>query len=298
MPTSQDRHDLSAPILEHEARLAGSLVDLKIRSVTASATFSTDRGGAGADDTVLADATTAPVVMTLPAGSDALIGHRFAAVKTDASGNAVSIARAGSNTIEGGTSISTTTQHGRLEVYWDGSMWRRAAAAAGGGAISAASLSLSGNLSVAGTSALVGAVTMGSGGSAAVFTPGASVLDLAKSFQVTGQIFSTQLVSAPLVVETKAAEAKAADTPFAIAANDRMLSISTTGAGSSAITAGDTLEVGQEVFIRMSAASGGGDYTMAIGTKTVTFAAADDTCQIKHYGSGVWAIVGGTAVVS
>lgn len=286
--TVQNRLPLQSPLGHAAIRRVGTMVCDQIVNVTASGSADLEY------DLARCDATGGAIVLTLPAGSDGIIGKRFAAVKTDATANAVTIARSGStDTIEGATSIATTVQHGRLEVYWDGAIWRRVSSPASSG-----SSTINGNLTVTGTSALVGATTMGSGGTAAVFTPGLSVLDLAKSFQVTGQIFSTQLVSAPLLIETKAAEVKLADTPFSLAAGDRMLTISTTGAGANAITAGDTLEVGQEVFILMTAFNTG-TYTMALtGGLTATFGAAGDSLHIKHFGGGVWASMGGTAVVA
>lgn len=118
------RHHLDRPLFEHLPARARTLVNLQIRSVTASSTFEVD------EDQINANAAGGAVICTLPAGSDALIGKSFAAVKTDATANAVSIARAGTDTIEGGASVSTTVQHARLEVYWDGSMWRKLGAAA------------------------------------------------------------------------------------------------------------------------------------------------------------------------
>lgn len=286
------RHHLHSPLFEHLPARASALVNLEIRSITAASTYEVD------EDQLNVDATGGAVVCTLPDGSDAIKGKSFAAVKTDGSANAVSLARSGSDTIEGGTSLSTTTQHDRLEVYWDGSMWRRSTTGTGGGSTSLGNTVIDGTLEVTGNTALDGTTTMGTGGSAAVFTPGASSLALAKSLDITGSISATVDVTAPLVMETQAAEAKAADTPFSIAAGDRMLTISTTGAGASAITAGDTLEVGQEVFILMTAFVLG-TYTLALtGGLTATFGAVGDSLHIKHFGGGVWASMGGTAVVA
>lgn len=250
------RHNLHNPLFEHLPARASALVNLEIRSITAASTFDED------GDQLNVDATGGAVVCTLPSGNDRIKGKAFAAVKTDGSANAVSLARAGSDTIEGGTALSTTVQHDRLEVYWDGSMWRRSTTGTGGGVTSLGSTEISGTLGV------------------------------------TGAATSDTSLTAPLVFETKAAEAKAADTPFSLAAGDRMLTISTTGVGANAITAGDTLEVGQEVFILMTAFNTG-TYTMALtGGLTATFGAAGDSLHIKHFGGGVWASMGGTAVVA
>lgn len=295
MSTPQDRAPIDYGILHHARNPASSLVACAMRSASASGSFARE----DAAGQVLADATSAPVVMTLPSGSAEWTGLMLAVVKTDATGNAVSIARAGSDTIEGGTSLSTTVQHERLAVYWDGSMWRRVVTGTGGGAATLGDTVIDGTLQVTGNTNLDGTTTMGTGGSAATFTPGASTLGLGKSLEVTGQILATAEVSGNLLVENKAAVTKTADTPFSLAAGDRMLNISTTGAGANAITAGDTLEVGQEVFIRMTAASGGGTYTMALADSlTATFSAAGDTLHAKHFGGGVWISLGGTAVVA
>lgn len=296
MSTPQDRAPIDYGILHHARNPASSLVACAMRSASVSGSFVRE----DAAGQVLADATSAPVVMTLPAGSDEWTGLMLAVVKTDASGNAVSIARSGSDTIEGSASpLSTIVQHERLAVYWDGSMWRRVVTGTGGGAATLGDTVIDGTLQVTGNTNLDGTTTLGTGGSAATFTPGASTLALNKALEVTGQVLATAEVSGNLLVENKAAATKTADTPFALAAGDRMLNISTTGAGAHAITAGDTLEVGQEVFIRMTAASGGGTYTMALADSlTATFAAAGDTLHAKHFGGGVWISLGGTAVVT
>ena len=233
MPTPQDRANIDLPILHHARQPASSLIAIAMRAVTVSEAFTRQ------DQQINADATSAPVAMLLPPGDEAWIGLRLAVVKTDASANAVSIARSGTNTIEGETSLSTTTQHDRLEVYWDGSTWRRSTTGAGGG----------------------------------TFT-------------------------APSIVETTAVKTKDADTDFDLAAGDRTLLISTTGAGTRAINAVDTGEPNQDVHIRMTGAVTG-TYELALaGGLTATFSSAGDSLHIRHEGGGVWAAYGGTAVVA
>jgi hypothetical protein len=74
------------------------------------------------DQYVEVDATAGAVTLTLPAANSASIslnnlGAWYRVVKTDASGNAVTVARAGSDTINGGTTVSTTTQYGCIDVH-------------------------------------------------------------------------------------------------------------------------------------------------------------------------------------
>jgi hypothetical protein len=68
------------------------------------------------DEFFTADATGGAVVFTLPAASSTRAGKVFIIQKIDAGGNAVSFARAGSDTINSATSKSTTTQYNALMV--------------------------------------------------------------------------------------------------------------------------------------------------------------------------------------
>ncbi len=77
---------------------------------TASYTLTDD------DEFMTADATSGAVVFTLPAASTTRAGKVFIIQKIDAGGNAVSFARAGSDTINTATSKSTTTQFYALMV--------------------------------------------------------------------------------------------------------------------------------------------------------------------------------------
>lgn len=291
--SSQQRESLDIGLLHHQRSPASSLVCEQMTSVSATGSFPAEF------DVALVDASGGAVTLTLPPGGPEYTGRVFAAVKTDAVANAVTLARAGSDMIEAGTSLSTTTQHDRIAVEWDGTMWRRPVTGSGGGSSSLGNTVINGTLQVTGNAALNGTTTLGTGGSAALLTPGPASLALAKSLDITGGVNATQYVAAPLIFETKAAVAKAADTGFDLATEDRMLTISTTGAGVNVINPVDTLEVGQEISILMTAAGGGGTYTLALaGGKTATFAAAGDSLQIKHYGGGLWASIGGTAAVA
>ena len=75
------------------------------------------------DRIVLVDATSGPLTMTLPSAADAE-PHLFAVKKTDASGNAVTVARAGSDTIDGATSKVLSARYELLLIISDkGTAW-------------------------------------------------------------------------------------------------------------------------------------------------------------------------------
>ena len=61
------------------------------------------------DDVIQADVTSAGFTVTLPAAS-VQRGHVIRIKKIDSSGNTLTVARAGSDTIDGATSVTTTTQ--------------------------------------------------------------------------------------------------------------------------------------------------------------------------------------------
>ena len=64
--------------------------------------------------------------MTLPVGGTELLGVRRSVIKTDNSVNAVILAAAPGNTIEGASAVGAATRYSRLDVVWSGDMWRRA----------------------------------------------------------------------------------------------------------------------------------------------------------------------------
>lgn len=66
------------------------------------------------------DATGGAVVLTLPSGAATRAGKLYIALKTDASGNAVGFARAGSDTISGATAKNTTTRYNAILVLGTG----------------------------------------------------------------------------------------------------------------------------------------------------------------------------------
>lgn len=77
----------------------------------------------GASDTVIfANATSNNVTVTLPAASS-LAGYRFYIKRIDNSANSCMIARSGSDTIDGQTSISVDFQYTSLTVVSNGSAW-------------------------------------------------------------------------------------------------------------------------------------------------------------------------------
>ena len=74
---------------------------------------------------ILADATAGAFTLTLPP-SAATIGQLLIIKKTDASINAVTVARAGSDTIEGLTTVLLATQYASVMVVTSGSgIWMR-----------------------------------------------------------------------------------------------------------------------------------------------------------------------------
>jgi len=76
----------------------------------------------GTDVVVFADATSGNVTITLPTAS-ANAGYRFYVKRIDASGNSVSIARSGSDTIDGQTSVNVVAQYDSYTVVSNGSLW-------------------------------------------------------------------------------------------------------------------------------------------------------------------------------
>lgn len=88
--------------------------------ISASGAFDSAQG-----NTALADATGGAITITLPAGSDAILGIRHSFIKTDVSSNLVQFQRTGSDTIEGVSVVGSDTRHGRIDLMWAGDMWRR-----------------------------------------------------------------------------------------------------------------------------------------------------------------------------
>jgi hypothetical protein len=95
-------------------------------NVSASAEFDRSLG-----NVALVDATDGDVQLTLPAGSDEIIGLKFSLIKTDAGANDASFVPSGSDTIEGVSELATATENNRLNIEWAGDMWRRTDVALG-----------------------------------------------------------------------------------------------------------------------------------------------------------------------
>lgn len=87
-----------------------------ITTVTANYTITAD------DYTVLSDATSGAITITLPAAS-ALTNRLFNIKKIDSTGNTVTIAPSGADTIDGSTSAIIELQWVNVVVQSDGTNW-------------------------------------------------------------------------------------------------------------------------------------------------------------------------------
>lgn len=74
------------------------------------------------DTVVFANATSGNVTITLPAASGSA-GYRFYVKRTDNSSNTCTVARSGSDTIDGQTSLTLDLQYTCLSLVSDGSAW-------------------------------------------------------------------------------------------------------------------------------------------------------------------------------
>lgn len=74
------------------------------------------------DTVVIADATSNGVTVTLPVAST-VTGYRYYVKRKDGTANTVSIARSGSDTIDGATSQTLNAQYTSVTVVSDGSNW-------------------------------------------------------------------------------------------------------------------------------------------------------------------------------
>ena len=177
---SQTRLPLASPLLQHDGRPASTLVARQFTaSLTASQVFPSGK------DAALVDATAGAVNVTLPRGSEEIVGLPFYARKTDVSANAVGLVRAGSDTFApgAGTSITTTVQGAEIGAMWDGTNWRAVTGAASGGAVAATTVTASGAISgltvAATTSASVGTtLAIGTGATIGGETTGTAAANL------------------------------------------------------------------------------------------------------------------------
>ena len=76
----------------------------------------------GTDVVILANASTGNVTITLPTASSSA-GYKFDIKRIDNTGNTCTIARSGTDTIDGGTSITLDVQYISVTVVSDGSNW-------------------------------------------------------------------------------------------------------------------------------------------------------------------------------
>jgi len=76
----------------------------------------------GTDTVIFANASSGNVTITLPVASG-LAGYRFFVKRIDGSANTCSVARSGSDTIDGLTSLDIHQQYSSIAVVSDGSAW-------------------------------------------------------------------------------------------------------------------------------------------------------------------------------
>ncbi|MEO6513263.1 MAG: hypothetical protein ABIR37_01130 [Candidatus Saccharimonadales bacterium] len=76
----------------------------------------------GTDVVILANAASGAVTITLPTAASSA-GYKFDIKRIDSTGNTCTIARSGSDTIDGGTSLTLDVQYISATVVSDGSAW-------------------------------------------------------------------------------------------------------------------------------------------------------------------------------
>ena len=106
-------------------RVSGGLPawsDVDANPTMATSTKTSNYTISGTDVVVFANATSGNVTITLPTAS-ANAGYRFYVKRIDGSANTCSVARSGSDTIDGQTSISLDLQYTSLTLVSDGSAW-------------------------------------------------------------------------------------------------------------------------------------------------------------------------------
>jgi hypothetical protein len=103
----------------------GSISNVSLSNVsinTSIVTKSANYTAAAADDTILANASTGVVTITLPTAVG-VAGKVYTVKKIDSSANAVTVATTSSQTIDGVTTYSLANQYGGVNVQSDGSNW-------------------------------------------------------------------------------------------------------------------------------------------------------------------------------
>jgi hypothetical protein len=115
--------DNAAGVLEVNSGSSGTFRDLKLRNLIGTGSIATGTVAKTASYTVTVndyqiecDATSGAITLTLPALSTCTAGQEFVAVKTDSSGNSVTFDGNASETINGATTLSTSTQYGILRI--------------------------------------------------------------------------------------------------------------------------------------------------------------------------------------
>jgi len=106
-------------------RVSGGLPawsDVDANPTLATSTKTSNYTITGTDVVVFANAGSGNVTVTLPTASS-FTGYRFYVKRIDSSGNSCAIARSGSDTIDGQTSISLDLQYTCLTVVSNGSAW-------------------------------------------------------------------------------------------------------------------------------------------------------------------------------
>jgi hypothetical protein len=119
IPSDDGIQSYRATGLQFKNYIVPTAKQVVLASVTATGSVA-----AGTDFEVI-DATSGAVTRTLPAAS-AISGRRIIFKKTDSGSNAVTIARAGSDTIDGGTSATIDFQYQSITLVSNGvSAWHR-----------------------------------------------------------------------------------------------------------------------------------------------------------------------------
>lgn len=95
------------------AEAVQAVVDDLVIPPTGSRTVTSSESIVNTDSTILADATAAPITLTLPPASGGMLAPLgpFTVKKIDVSANAVTVAADGSDTINGSPSATLTTQY-------------------------------------------------------------------------------------------------------------------------------------------------------------------------------------------
>lgn len=116
IPETANRQDWPRLVAKGLNANSSVLLNIAPNTVAVTAAYTVASG----IDLVLVDATAGAVTVTLPSASTK---RRLTVKKTDASGNAVTLDGAGSETIDGATTHAMTTQYESATVQSDGASW-------------------------------------------------------------------------------------------------------------------------------------------------------------------------------